>query len=93
MGTRRRDQGDHLRVLDDCTRLLAAIRAHPAETADGAIHTAEHAVREMGAPALWLTDNGAAFTARLTFRGKGISAFTRKILSFGWLPGQIVTRV
>lgn len=70
-------------VLDDCTRLLAAIRAHPAETAQGAIDAAQHAVQEMGAPALWLTDNGAAFTARLTKRGKGISTFTRKILSFG----------
>lgn len=70
-------------VLDDCTRLLAAIRVHPAETAQGAIDAAEHAVREMGAPALWLTDNGMAFTARLTHPGKGISTFTRKILSFG----------
>jgi len=43
-------------VLDDCTRLLAAIRAHPGETARGAIEAAEHAVRQMGAPALWLTD-------------------------------------
>jgi putative transposase len=70
-------------VLDDCTRLLAAIRAHRAETAQGAIDAAEHAVRQMGAPALWLTDNGAAFTARLTHPDKGISTFTRKILSLG----------
>src|SRR4029450_14042396 len=39
--------------------------------------------RHFGAPALWLTDNGMAFTARLTHPDKGISTFTRKILSFG----------
>ena len=70
-------------VLDDCSRYLVAIRAHPAETAQAAIDAAEHAKREMGAPALWLTDNGVAFTSRLTQPGKGISAFTRTILSFG----------
>jgi putative transposase len=70
-------------VLDDCTRLLAACQAHPAETAEGAIDAAEHAVREMGAPALWLTDNGMAFTARFSNPGKGISTFTRTILGFG----------
>jgi putative transposase len=70
-------------VLDDCTRFLVALRAHLAETTEAAIDAAEHAVRAMGAPALWLTDNGSAFTSRLTQPGKGISAFTRKILSLG----------
>ena len=70
-------------VLDDCTRYLVAIRAHPAETAHAAIDAAEHATRAMGAPALWLTDNGVAFTARLTQPGRGISSFTRTILNFG----------
>jgi transposase InsO family protein len=70
-------------VLDDCTRYLVAIRAHPAETAEGAIDGAQHAVERMGAPGLWLTDNGSAFTSRLTQPDKGISAFTRTILSFG----------
>lgn len=70
-------------VLDDCTRTLTASRAHRAETAHGAIDAAQHAVREYGAPALWLTDNGAAFTARLTNPGKGISAFTRVVTDFG----------
>jgi hypothetical protein len=70
-------------VLDDCTRLLVACRAHPAETAAGAIDAFEHAVREMGAPGLQLTDNGSAFTARLTHPGKGISAFTRTVLAHG----------
>jgi transposase InsO family protein len=70
-------------VLDDCTRKLAACRAHPGETAYGAIDAAQWAVREYGAPALWLTDNGAAFTARLTQPGKGISAFTRMVTGLG----------
>jgi len=70
-------------VLDDCTRLLVACRAHPGETAEGAIETAGHAVRQCGAPALWLTDNGMAFTVRRTNPGLGISTFTRTILSFG----------
>lgn len=70
-------------VLDDCTRLLVAIRAHPGETVEGAIDAARHAVRERGAPALWLTDNGTAFTARFTSPGRGISPFTRVILGFG----------
>ena len=70
-------------VLDDCTRYLAACVAHPAETAQGAIDAAERAVRECGAPALWLTDNGIAFTARLIHPGKGISAFTRVVTGFG----------
>jgi putative transposase len=70
-------------VLDDCTRYLMACVAHPAETAQGAIDAAERAVREHGAPALWLTDNGMAFTARLTHPGKAISAFTRLVTGFG----------
>lgn len=70
-------------VLDDCTRYLVACRAHPSETAHGAIDAAAHAVREMGAPALWLTDNGAAFTARLSQPGKGISTFTHTVLDWG----------
>lgn len=70
-------------VLDDCTRLLLAARAHPAETAEGAIDAAVHAVAEHGAPALWLTDNGVVFTARLIHPDGGISAFTRRVLSWG----------
>jgi transposase InsO family protein len=70
-------------VLDDCTRRLAACVAHPGETAAGAIDAAQQAVARCGAPALWLTDNGTAFTARLTNPGKGISAFTRVVTGFG----------
>jgi len=70
-------------VLDDCTRMLVACRAHPGETAKAAVDAAEHATRDHGAPALWLTDNGLAFTAERAQPGKGISSFTRTILSFG----------
>ena len=70
-------------VLDDCTRMLLACRAHPAETAKAAIDAAEHATRDHGAPALWLTDNGAAFTAERMQPGKAVSTFTRAILGFG----------
>jgi hypothetical protein len=70
-------------VLDDCTRYLVACRAHPAETAQGAIDAAEHAVHQMGAPGLWLTDNGPAFTSRLTHPDNGISTFTRKVRNWG----------
>jgi hypothetical protein len=66
-------------VLDDCTRYLVAIRAHPAETAQGAIDAAEHAVRRMGAPALWLTDNDTAFTSRLIHPNAGPSQFARAL--------------
>jgi len=70
-------------VLDDCTRLLAACRAHPGETAKAVIDAAQHAAREHGAPALWLTDNGLAFTAQRAQPGRGISSFTRTILGLG----------
>jgi hypothetical protein len=70
-------------VVDDCTRYLAACTAHPSESAQGAIDAAGRAVRECGAPAVWLTDNGLAFTARLIQPGKGISAFTRLVTGFG----------
>ena len=70
-------------VLDDCSRYLVACVAHHAETAEGAIDAAKRAVRECGAPALWLTDNGVAFTARFINPGKAISAFTRVVTGFG----------
>jgi hypothetical protein len=73
-------------VLDDCTRYLLACRAHRGETARGAIDAIEHAVKDRGAPGLVLTDNGAAFTSRLTQPDKGISAFTRTVLGLGSRP-------
>jgi putative transposase len=50
-------------VLDDCTRLLVACHAAPAETA-AAITAITKAVTAHGAPALILADNGSAFTHR-----------------------------
>jgi hypothetical protein len=50
-------------VLDDCTRLLVACHAAPAETANSAIAAFAKAVRDLGAPALVLSDNGMAFAS------------------------------
>lgn len=70
-------------VLDDCTRYLVACRAYPGETAQAAIDAITQAVKHHGAPGVVLTDNGAAFTSRLTKPGKGISTFTRTVLGLG----------
>ena len=68
-------------VLDDCTRLLTATLAWPAETADGAVAAITRAFDAYGAPALVLSDNGVAFTSRL-HRG-GTSRFTRAVAAAG----------
>jgi transposase InsO family protein len=65
-------------VLDDCTRLLAACHAANAETADAAIAAMRRAVEEYGAPAIVLSDNGLAFTSRLTNPGT-LSSFVRAL--------------
>jgi putative transposase len=65
-------------VLDDCTRLLAACHAAPAETAAAAIAAMDKAVNEHGAPAIVLSDNGTAFTSRLTSPGT-LSSFVRAL--------------
>jgi transposase InsO family protein len=49
-------------VIDDCTRLLAACHAARSETAAAAVAAITRACNEYGAPALVLSDNGAAFT-------------------------------
>jgi putative transposase len=69
-------------VLDDCTRTLVACHAAPAETADGAIAAALKAFAEYGAPAIVLSDNGTAFTCRLTKPGS-ISTFVQTLLDHG----------
>jgi putative transposase len=68
-------------VLDDCTRLLVACHAAPAETAAAAITALGQAVAAYGAPAIVLSDNGTAFTSRLT-RG-GTSSFTAAVTARG----------
>ena len=70
-------------VLDDCTRLLVACHAAPAETADAAITAITKAFRAYGPPALDLSDNGTAFTNRYLHPGAGPSRFTRTVTATG----------
>jgi transposase InsO family protein len=72
-------------VLDDCTRTLVACHAAAAETAVAAIAAFGQAVAEYGAPALMLSDNGVAFTSRLTNPGS-ISTFVQTLLDRGVRP-------
>jgi putative transposase len=72
-------------VLDDCTRTLVACHAAAAETAKAAITAITKAVSNYGAPALVLSDNGVAFTSRLTKPGSA-SSFTRVLLEHGIRP-------
>jgi transposase InsO family protein len=72
-------------VLDDCTRTLVACHAAPAETAADAITAITHAFTDHGIPAIVLSDNGAAFTSRLTAPGS-ISTFTHTLLEHGVRP-------
>jgi putative transposase len=73
-------------VLDDCTRLLVACHAAPAETAPAAVAAITRAVTAYGAPALVLCDNGAAFTSRLTHPGTQPSRFARTVHAWGSRP-------
>jgi putative transposase len=66
-------------VLDDCTRLLAACHAADAETAAAAVAALTAAVAAHGAPAIVLSDNGAAFSGRRTGHGK----FARAVAGLG----------
>jgi len=66
-------------VLDDCTRTLVACHACDAETAQGAIAAIGKAFAQYGAPAIVLSDNGTAFTSRLTKPGS-ISTFVQTLL-------------
>lgn len=72
-------------VLDDCTRTLVACHAAPAETAQDAITAITHAFTAYGPPAILLSDNGTAFTSRLTKPGS-ISTFTQTLLDHGVRP-------
>lgn len=67
-------------VLDDCTRLLAACTAAPAETALAAAAAICAAAAAHGAPAIVLCDNGLAFGAG-PFRNQG--AFVRAVAGLG----------
>lgn len=66
-------------VLDDCTRTLTACHAAPAETAQDAVTAIRRAFDVYGIPAIVLSDNGTAFTSRLTSPGS-ISIFVQTLL-------------
>lgn len=68
-------------VLDDCSRVLVATHAADAETGPAAIAAIGKAFTDFGVPALVLSDNGTAFTSRLT-KG-GTSKFTRAVTTAG----------
>jgi putative transposase len=68
-------------VLDDCTRLLAACYAAPAETAVAAVAAITAAIRACGAPAIVLCDNGTAFSAG--GHGSGRGKFARAVTGAG----------
>jgi putative transposase len=70
-------------VLDDCTRLLAACHAAPAETAAAAVAAITAAADAHGAPGIVLCDNGSAFTGGPRARGAGASAFARAVTGTG----------
>jgi putative transposase len=70
-------------VLDDCTRQLVACHAAAAETSHAAVVAITKAIREYGAPALVLSDNGTAFTHRLIHPDAAPSRFARTVNAFG----------
>jgi transposase InsO family protein len=70
-------------VLDDATRALVACLAAPAETLDAAVAAITAARDEFGAPAIVLSDNGAAFTNRYRNPQAGPSKFARTVTGWG----------
>jgi putative transposase len=67
-------------VLDDCTRLLAACTAAPAETGHDAAAAIRTAAAAHGAPAIVLCDNGTAFSGGIA---AGQGAFARAVTAMG----------
>jgi transposase InsO family protein len=70
-------------VLDDCTRLLVACHAAPAQTTTAAITAITTAFTTHGVPAIVLCDNGAVFTHRLIKPGLTQSRFTQTVTTAG----------
>src|SRR5574338_48543 len=68
-------------VRDDATRTLVATRAALSENAADAVTAIKTAFTDFGVPALVLSDNGSAFTTRLT--NGGTSRFTRAVTDAG----------
>jgi putative transposase len=69
-------------VIDDCTRLLVACHAAPAETTVAAIAAITAATTEFGTPGIVLSDNGSAFTSRHRDNA-GPSKFTHAVTGQG----------
>ena len=55
-----------LNWLDDHSRLLLSITAHPRVTGDDVVNTFANLVNAYGPPASTLTDNGSVYTSRFT---------------------------
>ena len=72
-------------VLDDCTRTLVGCYTTTAETAEGAVTAIRAAFTEYGTPAIVLSDNGTAFTSRMTRPGS-ISTFVQCLLDHNVRP-------
>jgi transposase InsO family protein len=70
-------------VLDDCTRLLVASHAAPAETTQAAIAAITQAVTDYGAPGIVLCDNGVAFTSRQSHPSGVRPSFPRHLGELG----------
>jgi transposase InsO family protein len=70
-------------VLDDATRLLVATHAAGSETADAVITAIHTAAERFGAPGIVLSDNGAAYTARLRNNNAGPTRFARTVAQMG----------
>ena len=73
-----------LRVQDDCSRQIMASRAARSENSADAWRCVQAAIKRHGAPAMFLTDNGTAFSQR---RVKGVmSEFEARLRGEGILP-------
>jgi putative transposase len=70
-------------VIDDSSRTLVACRAAHSETSNAAVAAITKAITDYGAPAIVLSDNGAAFTHRLIKPGAAPSRFARTVNSYG----------
>ncbi len=71
-------------MLDDCTRMLVACHAAPGR--DRRRRRSPPSPRRStttARPALVLSDNGTAFTSRLTQPGRAIASFARAVHGFG----------
>jgi putative transposase len=70
-------------VLDDCTRMLVACHAAPAETTNAAIAAITAAFATHGPPGIVLSDNGSAFTHHRLKPGQTQSRFAATVTATG----------